>query len=88
MWQEVALASGHRRLINRVTGMRIEYADHGKSKDIDEGRNLEIFNRVQEHLNILSDEIFGLRHHKWDYDNRLCCFSCAYATETTTAYWK
>ncbi len=65
VWIDASKKGGHRKVSNVVTGVVIEYADH--QKDIDPGAAQTIFERVQTHLNILCNDIFGYKKYNWKF---------------------
>lgn len=63
VWKEFPTKSGHRKIQNLVTNIIIEYGNH--SRDIDPGAALTIYHSVQEHLNILCNNIFLYKNRNW-----------------------
>ncbi|HEU64397.1 MAG: hypothetical protein KR126chlam4_01176 [Candidatus Anoxychlamydiales bacterium] len=64
VWEDERKKGGHRKLINRVTRIVIEYKHHGKNT-VDPGAAKDIFDQVQLHLDILCDQIFAYSGSKW-----------------------
>jgi hypothetical protein len=57
---------GHRKLKNLLTGMVIDYANHGNDGGIDPGAALSIFRQVQVHLDFLCKNVFAYKtNHHW-----------------------
>jgi len=57
---------GHRKLKNLLTGMVIEYANHGNDGGIDPGAAMSIFCQVQNHLDFFCKEVFAYKtYHHW-----------------------
>lgn len=65
VWCDCKKPGGHRKLENIVTGVMIEYANHGNKGGVDPGAAEAIFNAVQKHLNILGNEIFSYDKNNW-----------------------
>jgi hypothetical protein len=63
VWSDSHKKSGHRKLINCVTGVVIEYSDH--DKNIDPGAVGSILEAVQNHLNIIGNNIFCYDQYNW-----------------------
>lgn len=66
VWIDQKVKGGHRKLENAVTKIVVEYSNH--AKDIDPGAAETILNQVQEHLNILCNEIFRYEKDNWKVD--------------------
>lgn len=62
LWIEHKTSSGHRKLENKVTGVITGYSKHG---NLDPGAVQDILEDVQEHLNILHNEIFRFKPRGW-----------------------
>ena len=56
---------GHRKLKNSISGIVIEYGNHGNDGGIDPGAALSIFHQVQEHLDFLCNKIFAYKKFHW-----------------------
>ncbi|NGX33017.1 MAG: hypothetical protein K1060chlam4_01076 [Candidatus Anoxychlamydiales bacterium] len=67
VWQDERKKGGHRKLINRVTKIVIEYKHHGKTT-VDPGAIREIYDQVQQHLNILCNDIFAYKLNNWNQE--------------------
>ncbi|MEI8301254.1 MAG: hypothetical protein WCG10_06585 [Chlamydiota bacterium] len=65
VWRDCKKVGGHRKIENIVTGTVIEYANHDNSRGIDPGAVMTIFSAVQEHLNILCNQIFAYKINNW-----------------------
>lgn len=63
VWDELSTKSGHRKIKNKITDVVVEYANH--NKDIDPGAAQTIFEAVQNHLNILNNDIFSYKSNNW-----------------------
>jgi predicted RNA binding protein YcfA (HicA-like mRNA interferase family) len=57
VWEDQAKKGGHIKLKNSVTGVVVEYKNHG-SEDVDPGAVIDILDRIQAHINILGNDIF------------------------------
>lgn len=62
-WEESRHASGHRKLIHKITKVVIEYSNH--QQQVDPGAAESILNSVQHHLNILCNDIFKYQSNNW-----------------------
>ena len=65
VWVDLKKVGGHRKLQNKVTGVIIEYAAHGNKGGIDPGAALTILDAVQNHLNILGNDVFKYEKCNW-----------------------
>lgn len=63
LWEDRPAKSGHRILKNRITHIRVEYGNH--KNDVEPGDAEDVYNQVQEHLNILNNIIFAYSAHNW-----------------------
>jgi hypothetical protein len=58
-------AGGHRKLINRLTRVVVEYKNHDTKGGVDPGAVLTILDQVQKHLNILCNHVFCYSKKHW-----------------------
>ncbi|NGX49126.1 MAG: hypothetical protein K940chlam5_00722 [Candidatus Anoxychlamydiales bacterium] len=64
VWQDQRKKGGHRKLINKVTKIVIEYKHHDGT-NVDPGAIRDIYDQVQKHLNILGNDIFAYKLKNW-----------------------
>ena len=64
LWEDRTRKTGHRILKNRVTHIVINYSHH--ESDVDPGAAITILESVQEHINILHDQIFKYPGYGWN----------------------
>jgi uncharacterized protein YjdB len=67
VWHTIKTRNGHRKLENIVTGIVVEYRNHDNKGGIDPGAAETIFYQVQEHLNILCNQIYNYTNNNWTY---------------------
>jgi hypothetical protein len=65
LWENIGRASGHKKWQHSISNVVIEYGNH--EKDVDAGAVINIFNRVQSHLNFFKRDIF-LKPAKYEAD--------------------
>jgi hypothetical protein len=77
LWIQEKMTSGHKQFTHAVTGVTVEYQAHikGKENTIAPGIQKQLLEQIQEHVNILSNEVFRYTTHHWkeepDYDRAL-----------------
>lgn len=62
-WIDTHKKGGHRKLVNSITGITIEYSAH--QNPIEPGAATSIYKAIQEHLNILCNQIFCYKNRNW-----------------------
>jgi hypothetical protein len=65
LWEEQVTKSGHAKFKHKITQIVIGYQKHGKSTTMDPGGVDKLTDLLQNHLNILANEIFGFRVNNW-----------------------
>ncbi len=71
LWIEAKTGDGHVKFQHRLTGVVIGYQAHG-GENMDPGGAEALKNRIQDHVNMLGNDIFGYTSSNWqaepDYD--------------------
>jgi hypothetical protein len=63
VWTDTSDPGGHTKLKHKITGVVINYSNH---KDpIDPGAMISIVDKVQEHVNMLGNDIFGFHQRNF-----------------------
>ena len=64
LWQEQATKSGHVAFKHQITGIVVGYQNHGGPK-VDPGGAVSLRDQVQQHLNILANNVFSYTVQHW-----------------------
>lgn len=79
LWKRVDNGDGHVCFQNVLTKVRIGFQAHGKTSNIAAAQAVSIMDQLQEHMNILGNEIFAYRTRSWktepDYDAAVMNFN-------------
>jgi len=65
VWFQHKTKSGHLKFSHKVTGIIIEFKNHGRGNNVDPGAVETIKKNLQEHENILGNEIFMFKSKNW-----------------------
>lgn len=64
LWKIVPQKGGHRKYKHLLTGVVIGFQNHG-STEINPGHAYKLMVILQEHVNLLGNEVFKFRGHNW-----------------------
>lgn len=67
-WTQIPAKGSHRKYRNLITGIVVEFSAHTggtNGNDFDTGAAKDMLERIQNHINILGNEIFKYPKRKW-----------------------
>jgi hypothetical protein len=68
LWKRTDSGDGHVCFQNILTNVRIGFQGHGKTTEIKASQAMDIMEQLQEHMNILGNDIFAYRTRSWKYE--------------------
>lgn len=77
LWVPEKMTGGHKQFTHALTGVTVEYQAHIKGKENTIAPNIQkqLLEQIQEHVNILSNEVFHYTCRNWkeepDYERAL-----------------